>query len=50
MKDTSKHLFEFPEAYYALNSRSYLLMKFYPSKAPYLVMKILILLNNAILP
>ena len=50
MKDTNKHLFEFPEAYYALNSRSYLLMKFYLSKAPHLVIKNLILLNNANLP
>ena len=39
LEDTIKYLLAFSEAYYTLNSRSYLLIKLYPSMAPYLVMK-----------
>ena len=40
MEDTSQYPLAFPEANYTSNSHSYLLIKFYPSMAPYLVLKI----------
>ena len=40
LENTSQYPLAFPGAYYTSNSRSYLLMKFYPSTAPYLVLKI----------